>query len=107
MDDWRDNEISEKQKLKTFKQIGIIISALAIVGVSFIYYFFEYKNHRVAYLLYLGLLAGWVSLFLILGNRWIFADKISWKADKAGALKQGFTNIGFYFLLMAVMFFNG
>ncbi len=97
-------EAAEASSLKKHVKIFAVITAIIIIlGASLIYYFFEYKNHRITYLFGLSVLGGGITLLFTLGGKYVMADKIPWKRNKIACLKQGFTNLFLIVLTMALM----
>lgn len=89
------------------KKYVLIGAPIIIVGMSLVYYYFEYKNHNISWLFIIALFAGWFSIFFTISGDYLSGPKILWRNDKAGMLKQGIGRLIIYLTMVGLMFVNG
>lgn len=89
---------------RNLKKYVLIIAPIIIVGMSLVYYYYEYKDHRISLLFGVALFVGWCGIFFNIAGHYLTAPKILWKNNKAGMLKQALGRLAVYAAIVGLIF---
>jgi len=93
-----------QSKNSNLKKYVLITAPIIIVGISLVYYYYEYKDHRISWVLITALFVGWCSISFNIAGHYLTAPKILWKKNNAGMLKQALGRLAAYSAILGLIF---